>query len=156
MTLLNLRDLASVKSKETESFEQDWLSVLEQAQLALNRCFLTEEDCQQLALASSEPTKFNVIIRLIYSHSKQNPHREPATVLIKRLVNSTPFSMSDWVDAIFYFYQWLNKNNRKVNFLSMLNYLECCSASTDAREPGQTLLNLVKDMLRLFDYEGYN
>lgn len=156
MKLLNVRDLAFVKSKETATFEQDWICVLEKAQLALNRLVLTEEECLQLALASGEPERFNVLIRLFYCYSKQNPHREPAIVILKHLVNSTPFSMNDWVDAIFYFYHWLNNRDRKINLLSMLNYLECCSASTDAREPGQTLLSLVKDMLRLFDYEGCN
>lgn len=151
---LNIKDLAFQKSKEIASFEHEWTRALKWAQVTLSQSVLSEEGFKQLVLASNKPEKFTLLIRLIYSYSKQNPHREPAPAKLQCLVDSTSFTMSDWVDAIFYFHHWLENNHRKINFLSMLNYLECCSNSPDANEPGQTLESLLRDMLNLFDYKG--
>jgi hypothetical protein len=94
------------------------------------------------------------LARLIYQYGKSHPHGDQVSDLIFKFVNESPFSMADWIDAIEYFYSWLLGQSRKVDFLEMLKYMQCCVASPDAKEKGQTFSALIEDMLLICGYEG--
>jgi hypothetical protein len=115
---------------------------------------MNPETLELFAAASGSPSKFTALVRLIYQYGKSHPRGALISDLVLRYANESHFSLSDWIEAIDFFNRWLEKNGRKIDFLSMLEYLHCCVDAPDAREPGQTLLNLVEDMLEVMGYEG--
>ncbi|MEO5969060.1 MAG: hypothetical protein ABIQ95_03965, partial [Bdellovibrionia bacterium] len=100
------------------------------------------------------PSKFTTMTRLIYQYGKSHPNGDQISDLILDYTNKSPFSLAEWVDAIDYFYRWLVTQNRKIDFLPMLKYLDCCIASPEAREGGQTFPALLEDMLKVCGYDS--
>lgn len=150
----DVRQLTERKHTETRHEPVEWLRALESARQSLKFVDIDFQSLEQIALASSSPEKFTLMTRLIYQYGKSHPNGDQISELILKFVNDSPFSLTDWVDAIEYFHRWLGENNRKVDFLPMLKYLECCVASADAREGGQTFAALIEDMLAVCGYEG--
>jgi hypothetical protein len=149
-----LQALAKKKHLETRLPETEWLKALESAQQSLQFMELKPETLERFALASGAPSKFTNLVRMIYQHGKSHPHGALISDLVLRYANESHFSLPDWIDAIDFFSRWLESNERKTDFLSMLEYLHCCVDAPDARQPGQTLLILVEDMLEVMGYEG--
>jgi hypothetical protein len=152
--IFDVRSLAAQKHKETEQNEVEWLRALESARQSLKFIDIDYQSLEQIALASRSPEKFTVVVRLIYQYGKSHPHGDQVSDLILEYTNDSPFSLSEWIDAIDFFYQWLSTNQRKIDFLEMLKYLQCCVVSPDARQGGQTFAALVEDMLNVSGYEG--
>ena len=150
----DVRALTDLKRVETRHEGVDWLRALESARQSLKFIDIDYESLERLALASRSPHQFTVLSRLIYQYGRSHPQGAQIADLLFSLTNESSFSLADWLDAIQGFYDWLQKNGRKVDFLPMLEYLKCCSVSPDAREAGQTLGGLVEDMLRVCGYEG--
>jgi len=154
MMMFDVRRLSERKHGETHHEPVEWLRALESARQSLKFVDIDFNALELIALASGTPAKFTLMSRLIYQYGKSHPHGDQISELILQFVNDSPFSLADWVDAIEYFHRWLIDNGRKVDFLPMLKYLECCVASADAREGGQTFVALIEDMLAVCGYEG--
>jgi hypothetical protein len=150
----DVRALAARKHVATQLPEVDWLRALESARQSLKFVEIDYESLEHIAVASRTPAQFTVITRLIYQYGKSHPNGELISELILKSASESPFSLTDWLGAIEYFNGWLVREGRKVDFLPMLKYLECCVASPDAREGGQTFVSLIEDMLRVSGYEG--
>ena len=150
----DVKSLAARKKQETGHDEVEWLRALESARQSLKRTEVSYQSLEQIALASRSPSKFTIMTRLIYQYGKTHPHGDSVSALIFEWVDQSPFALSDWIDAIDYFSQWLADHQRRIDFLTMLKYLECCAASPDAQEGGQTFRALVEDMLHVCGYEG--
>jgi hypothetical protein len=150
----DVRALAAQKHLETGHAELEWLKAFETARQSLKFLDIDHEGLNHLALASRAPARFTVMMRLIYQYGKSHPHGDQITDRILEMTSESPYSLSDWIDAIDYFQGWLTKNGRKIDFLPMLKYLACCVDSPDAKEGGQTFAALVEDMLTVVGYEG--
>jgi hypothetical protein len=150
----DVRALASRKHRETGHAEVDWAKALESARLSLKFIDIDFASLELIALASRSPEKFTTMTRLIYQYGKSHPHGDQIAELLIGFVDASPFSLVEWVDATDHFQRWLEAQGRKVDFLPMLKYLECCVASPDAREGGQTFEQLLDDFLKVSGYEG--
>lgn len=149
----DVRTIAERKYRETSHPQMEWLAVLETARQSLKLVDIDYPSLEQFALASRNPKDFTSLVRLIYQYGRSHPFGEEISDVLFSYVNESPFSLSDWIEALAYFYGWLDRNRRPIDFLSMLEYLQCCVASPDAREMGQTLSALVRDMLEVAGYE---
>ncbi len=152
--IFNPHELSSRMSLKTQHSEEEWFKSLESARHSLGVLKVDQQTMENIAKASSSPAEFTVVARLIYQHGKSYPHGDQILELLLRYVNSYPFSLADWISSTNYFHGWLIENKRKIDFLPMIKYLECCAAAPEAKETGQTLLALVQDMLKHFDYEA--
>lgn len=150
----NVRSLAAQKQIETHHDEVEWMKVLESARQSLKFIDIDYFSLEQIALASRSPSQFTVICRLIYQYGKSYADGDRVSDVIFEATNDSSFSLSDWIDAIEYLYEWLGKQGRKIDFFSMLNYLKCCVASSDAQGRGQTLFSLVQDMLQIHGFDA--
>ncbi len=146
--------LAREKHLETGHGEAEWENALENARMSLKTGAVDCQGLAHIARASRSPEKFTSMARLIYQCTKARPGGGRVADALFGCVNSSPFSLSDWIDAIDYFYRWLVEGRRKVDFFPMIKYLECCVAAPDAKKNGQTLRALVEDMLDIFGYEA--
>ena len=150
----DVKSLANRKNLETQHDEVEWMKSLESARQSLRFIELDYEELKLIALACRSPEKFTLMTRLIYQYGKSHPKGGQISSMVVKFANDSPFSLPDWIDTIDHFHAWLVQGGRKVNFLVMLKYLECCVASPDAREGGQTFVALVDDMLNVYGYEG--
>ncbi len=150
----DIATLAAQKNRETNHESTEWLKALESAQLSLKFTGISLKNLEQIALGSRSPAKFTAISRLIYQYGKSHAHGAKISERLIELSNESPFSLGDWIDAIDFFYQWLNQRKRKTDFLIMLEYLQCCVASPEAQEGGQSFTSLVEDMLTVCGYDG--
>jgi hypothetical protein len=150
----DVRVLAARKHAESGHDEVDWLRALESARQSLKFVEIDYESLERIALASRTPAQFTLLTRLIYQYGKSHPNGDLISEVILKYASESPFSLSDWLAAIEYFHGWLEQNGRKIDFLPMLKYLECCIAAPDARESGQTFVALIEDMLKVSGYEG--
>ncbi len=150
----DVRTLGLRKHRETEHPEAEWLRALESARQSLKFVEIDYESLEQFALACRAPAKFTTLTRLIYQYGRSHPGGDSIADVILGYVNASPFDLADWIDAIDYFHGWLEREGRKIDFLPMLKYLECCVASPDAREGGYTFIALIEDMLAVSGYEG--
>jgi hypothetical protein len=151
---LNIVTVATEKSKITGISEGLWLQSIESARQSLRFRDIDSASLIQIADASRSPENFTLVVRLMYQYSKLHPFDTPVGELLFYQVNRSPFSLSDWIDAIAFFYAWLVDQERSVDFSAMLNYLDCCAASSDARESGQNFSTLLEGMLRVFGFVG--
>ncbi len=152
--IFDVRSLASQKHAETHDSKTAWIMALESARQSLKFIEIDYQSLEHLALANRSPTQFTIMTRLIYQYGKSHPNGTLISDVIFQYVNESPFSLSDWMSAIEYFYNWLEEQGRKIDFLPMLKYLACCVAAPDASEAGQTLTSLITDMLQVHGYEG--
>lgn len=150
----DVKGLAVQKSLATSESETDWSRALENARQSLRLSEMDDPSLIQIALASRSIPKFIGMIRLIYQYEKSHPGGVSATTVLFKNMNESPFSLSDWIDSVHFFSSWLKENSRQTDFLSMLGYLQCCVASPDAQQGGQTFLALVEDMLKVHGFEG--
>jgi hypothetical protein len=150
----NAQVLAQKKSQENGLDEASWFKVFDSAQQTLKDVDVDYQIIEYIALASRTPEQFAVMARLIYQYIKSNASGEQITEIILTLVNQSPFALGDWIDSVHYFYQWLLAHRKKIDFVPMLQYLECCVASPDAKKGRHTLLALVEDMLAVHGYEA--
>lgn len=152
----DVRDLAGRKAAETQQDEMEWLRVLETARQSLRFVEIDYQSLENIALASGTPAKFTTVVRLIYQYGKSHPTSESISGLILQYANDSQFSLSDWIDAIHFFHDWLRHKNRRVDLLAIIQYLQCCAVSPDAKEGGQSFCDLVKDMFDVHGYDGYD
>lgn len=152
--IFNVKSLAAKKHLETGHAEVEWFKALESARQSLEFAQIDFRELELIVHASATPAKFTVMSRLIYQYSKSHLQADRITGVILGLVNDSAFSLVEWIDAIDHFNTWLSEEKRKADFLHMLQYLDCCAASPEAREGGQTLAELLADMLNLAGYEG--
>lgn len=142
---------AAALAAEKSSDQELWAKVLEGARTSLKVNEVSDDLLARLARASASPERLNNLVRLIYQHGKVHGGGEKVVDVLLEVTNASPFGLNDWADSIAYFHDWLREHDRKIDFISMLRYLECCVA---APEGGQRLRPVVEEMLRLHGYEG--
>jgi hypothetical protein len=152
--MFEVKALAEQRHQETKQSEVEWMRALESARQSLRFIDIDLPSLEKFALASKSSAQFTVLVRLIYQYGKSHPFGDQISELILRMTNESPFSLSEWIDSVDYFYSWLIRHGRKVDFLAMLKYLQCCAVSPDARQGGQTFSSLLEDMLQVCGYEG--
>lgn len=69
-------------------------------------------------------------------------------------VDSSPYSESQWTDAMEVFEGWMRQQSRKCHFEHMLGYLNCCADYAKGKGPLIELSVLLKDMLEEAGYDG--
>ena len=115
---------------------------------------LDDKALEFIANACPTPAHFHVMKSLMNQYTDTNPDGEKISTLIFDVVNRSPFSLTDWIESIFAFHSYLVEGNRKIDFYSMIQYLRCCVASQDAKQPGITLKVLFEDFLSAYGYEA--
>jgi hypothetical protein len=150
----DILQLAQLRSSETGHTVSGWTQALELALQSLKFMSIDPKVLEQIAKASGSPETFVMMTRLMYRYGKSYLNGQSVGELIFEFTDKSRYSLSDWVDAIQTFHTWLGENKRKVDFLKMLNYLECVCASRDSKEGGQTLPTLLMDYLKTFGYVG--
>ncbi len=138
-----------------KSSEQDlWFKCIETARGSIHARDLTDSELSKIAKASSTPQSFNTITKLIYRFTRSNPNGHQAVSVLFNSVDNSQYSLSEWIEAIEFFSNWLDERERRTPWPTLLGYLSCCSESPENKDIKHNLTLLLKDMLTTYDYEG--
>lgn len=146
---------AAIKSKCLKVTEQElWSKSIENARSIIHTRDMSDNELVKIATESSSLDSFNTVIKLIYLFTKSNPNGHQALSDLFNSVDNSPYSLGEWISAIFEFSNWLDKNERKSPWPTMLGYLGCCSESPENKDIKHSLKDLLKEMLETYGYEG--
>jgi hypothetical protein len=145
-----LKDIVQEKSDKKEL----WIKCIENARSIIHARDMSDEEINKVAKASLSPDDFNVIIRWIYAFTRSNPDGHLGVLSLFKNTDSSHYSLSEWVEAINYFNNWLEENERTTNWITLLGYLQCCGDSPENIDIKHSFISLLKDMLETYGYEG--
>ena len=149
--MFNLNNLASKLSEEKDQKDL-WLKSLTNARICHQINKVQDKQLEQLALSCKNPSQFNFFSRITYLHNKICPHQETALSLLQKSVNNSWFDYSDWLDAIEYFYSWLELNNSHGHLTDILSYINCIN-ELEGKNTHPNLIYLLSEMLSTFGFE---
>ena len=101
-----------------------------------------------LAESSKRPEQFLLVMEALREYTKENPYGVNAFNLLAYYIDQTRYGLESWVDALEYFYSWLNKNNRHASLETILNYVTGCTQ--DCLDPSVSLRGGLKRVLDLY------
>jgi hypothetical protein len=142
----------SISNKKTDL--DTWKACLENARRILHTRDISDKDLEKIFTASNDPEKFNTVIKLLYSYTRSNPNGSLAVKLLINHVDTSHYSLSDWVDAINIFNTWLENEGRKTSWDMMLGYLACCTESPENKDIKHKFTDILSDMLNEHGFEG--
>ena len=149
--MLNLKHLASQLGKEGDQ-KIFWLSSLKNARYCHPAKYLSDDQLEGLALSCRDHYQFNLVSKILYHHHKTSPPHENAFSLLQASITKSSYSYSDWINAIEYFYSWLEKGGLKCHFKDIISYLNCINEfSSTSSYCGLT--DLLSEMLNTYGFE---
>ncbi len=114
---------------------------------------LTDRDQQLLEQACATPQDWQNLENLISTLAEQE--------LVQRIenlyeqVDQSDFSLSDWVEALLCFDQWLEDQNiSKRPLASMLGYIHCCTLTLADTLAPPNLAKITSEMLRQHGFDA--
>lgn len=131
-----------------------WLKSIENARSILHARDMSDQEIEKIAIASHSPEDFNVVIRWIYTFTRSNPNGHQGVLTLFKNTDSSHYNLSEWIEAISFFNNWLEENERKTNWVTLLGYLQCCGESPENIDIKHSFVSLVKKMLETYGYEG--
>ncbi len=149
-----MKNLAQTRAKATGHPYMMWLDALSEGRTLQDEARLSERSFSQLAEACESPRQFAMIIEALDEHAKENPDEPNGFVLLADQVNDSPYGLAEWLEAMEYFYDWLEQNQRTGAFKTMLGYLCCSVESLPSLANKPPLKDLVSDMLDEYGFEG--
>jgi len=129
----------------------EWYDALTQAAKLAHGANIDPDGFILLARSSSQASTFILIIEALSEYTKENPYGDNALNLLFSYVRNSQYELQAWVDALEYFYKWLEQNNRHASFVPMLSYIKGCIGPS-APEQG-TLRELVSKVLDTYGYQ---
>jgi hypothetical protein len=147
MTPNNLTELIASKSSE-------WETYILNAREVMPEKFLSDKSLIRLVNNSDHTTALTSLIKCLYKDSKERPVGIAGIDYFFKAINESNYSSRDWINAIHYFNQWLEKENRQAPFLKLLGYLQCCEESPENKDISQPFIGLINNMLTEYGFIG--
>jgi hypothetical protein len=142
-----LEDVISEKGEE-------WRLPLEYARTTLSDKHLSDRNLIRLTKGRCTIPHLELMVKLLYQDSKERPVGVPGIDQFFRVVDHSEFALLDWLEAVTYFHNWLEGQNRKTPFLKMLGYLQCCEDSPENKDIQKKFVELVEEMIKEHGYVG--
>lgn len=133
---------------------EEWRLPLEHARTTISDKHLSDRNLIRLTKGRCTIPHLELMVKLLYQDSKERPVGVPGIDQFFRVVDYSQFALFDWLEAVTYFHQWLEKQNRKTPFLKMLGYLQCCEESPENKDIQKNFVDLVEEMLTEHGYVG--
>ena len=131
--------LAKEKAAKSRVPEAEWAEVLQRGLEGLRGQDVDLTGLEKIARACSSPKQFALMVRLISHHCRTHGQGRKVFDLITKHITMTVFSLSEWIASLEVFADWLDQHHQQLDFLNMLNYLQCCTQLPDAKAPGAKL-----------------
>ncbi|MBC2594361.1 hypothetical protein H5P28_08835 [Ruficoccus amylovorans] len=149
-----MKNLAQARANATGHAYMQWLDALSEGRSLQDEARLGERSFRQLAEACESPRQFAMLVEALDQHAKENPDDANGFTRLAEQVNDSPYDLGEWVEALEYFYDWLEQNQRTGAFSTMLGYLGCSVESLPSLAEKPPLRDLVSDMLDEYGFQG--
>lgn len=133
---------------------EDWRSPLEYARTTLSDKHLTDRNLIRLTKGRCTIPHLQLMVKLLYQDAKERPVGIPGIDQFFKVVDHSEFALFDWLEAVTFFSNWLEKENRKTPFFKMLGYLQCCEESPENKDIQKNFVDLVEEMIKEHGYVG--
>lgn len=133
---------------------EEWRATLEFAQNTLSSKYLSEVNLIRLTKGAATIPQTELLIKLLYQDAKERPFGVNGIDLFFKVVDHSNYSLSAWLNAISYFQNWLQEQDRTTSFQKMLGYLQCCEDSPENKDIDHRFIDLVEDMIKTHGYIG--
>ncbi|GEM_PF-4468098 len=143
-------DIARENAARSGVSLEDWSDVLRRGLEGLRGQDVEPEGLAQIARACRTPKQFALMVRLISQHCRATGTGKEIFELIRKHRDQAVFSLTEWMDALDTFTDWLESNHHNLDFLNMLNYIQCATLLPEAKSPGAHLEEVL-----LFSIEKY-
>jgi hypothetical protein len=142
--------LSAEKAAETPHSVEEWAEVLQRGLEGLRGADVDLHSLSKIVRACTSPKQYARMVRLISQACRTQGKGRQVFELLDRHTSSTVFSLSEWILSLEYFAEWLDDKHYALDFLNMLNYIQCCTQLPDAKTPGANLLQTVKEAIDKF------
>ncbi|WOO43104.1 hypothetical protein [Rubellicoccus peritrichatus] len=147
--------IAALRAKETEQPYMGWLDALSEGTSLMKKARLEEQAFNALVAACQKPKQFSLMVEAFDEYSKEHPSRQDGFQLLAEFVDDSTYGLSEWIEALEYFYDWLAQNERETpSLLQLLEYLSCCKEAGSSAPVGFPLQGLLEEMLDRYGYDG--
>ena len=133
---------------------EEWRSIFHHAKLTIPEKFLNDRNLIRLTKGAATIEQTQLMVKILFKDSKERPVGGSGIEHFFKVVDQSNYSLGAWLKAVTYFHEWLEKENRTTPFLKMLGYLQCCEDSPDNKDIEHHLVDLVRDMITTYGYEG--
>ena len=118
--------LAAKRAQESGDSYLAWYDALAKGIEFANVSMIDPDALLMLTENSKSAEQFLLVMEALREYAKENPYGVNAYNLLNYYIEQTPYSLVSWLDALEYFYKWLNKNNRHASLEVILNYISGC------------------------------
>lgn len=137
---------------------EEWNNIFDEIQSMACLSELKEEGLRTLVEASQNPAHLLFIARVLEEHFCIKPtqgadSRTGYKALIEN-VDSSPYSLSDWIEALHAMAAYLEKKGQRGSLLPMLGYVSCASEAAATRAEG--LPQLSKTVTEFLEQSGFD
>ena len=137
-----------------EAKGEEWRSTLEYARTTIPVKFLSDRNLVRLTKGDATIAHTEMMVRLLYKDLMERPTGSSAIEYFFRVIDHSEYSLYAWLNAITYFTNWLEKENRTTAFPKMLGYIQCCEDSPENKDIEHKLVDLVEEMIKTHGFEG--
>jgi hypothetical protein len=149
-----MKNLAQARANATGHAYMAWLDALSEGRTLQDEARLGERSFRQLAEACESPRQFAIVIEALDEYAKENPDEPNGFARLAEQVNDSPYDLGEWVEALEYFYDWLEQNQRTGAFKTILGFLGCSVESLPSLADKPPLRDLAADMLDEYGFQG--
>lgn len=150
----DLEQLAQKMTVETPSDYQRWKESLQFARSSLSVAVLDDRQFEKIALNSKNIKVFNLLAKYLYQSAKTQPDSSRGVTALFRQVDDSVYSLKEWIEAIDFFHDEIEKKGQKTDFLTLLGYLRCCALSPENKTRKRNFCELISEMLGDYGFEG--
>lgn len=133
---------------------EEWRAPLEFARTTLPDKSLSDKNLIRLTKGRCTIPQLELMVKILFQDSKERPVGISGIDQFFYVVDRSDFSLFDWLEAVTFFRNWLEKEGRTTAFPKMLGYLQCCEDSPENKNIAHNFIDLIKDMLDQHGFAG--
>lgn len=149
--MLNLQNLARETARQRNQPLQAWEIALTRAGSLVNREIMTEDNLLRMIQVTTNPSQ--ILLFCDYASRAEKSNTSPFEQLAD-CIDDTRYNLSDWLNAMDAFHQWILANKRSSNFKVMLGYIHCCAEMGSNQSIPPELPHLVSSMLTQYGLDS--
>jgi len=144
--VIDLDQLAEERSQTTKVELSEWKICFQDP--ALERVFseLTDGEIRKLVLAAYSPEVIKNFASLVDRFDLENPSQRGFDK-VAELMDESGFSLSDWLEALSIFQNWLIHSQQTSAVSEIFSYIHCCAVSPEGKSGATSLSHLVGSAL---------
>lgn len=122
--------------------------------LSFPEVFISDDKLRLIFDSCSSEDELKTIIYYLGHTLQSIPDKKEAGLLLFNHVDDSEYQLDQWIRAIHFFHQWLEKEGRKSTLIKMLGYIHCCSDSPENKTLKYELKDILDDMIKTYGYVG--